>query len=406
MPVTAGTPGARAGERSNRPRREDFLPYSPPSIGSEEIDEVVATLRSDWITTGPKTKAFEEQFARFLGAPGDTSLMLNSCTAGLHVALASSRIGAGDEVLVPALTFAATANVVEHVGAVPVLVDVAPDTLCMDPQAAAAAVSARTRAVIPVHYAGHPADMDAIDALAARHDLVVIEDAAHAIPSRYRGRTIGSRDNFAAFSFYATKNLTTGEGGALTGSPQLIDTARVMALHGMSRDAWNRYDKAGSWEYDIVAPGFKYNMMDLQAAIGMHQLEKLPAFHARRREIARRYTEVFETIPALQPPTERSDVSSSWHLYVLRLRPGASPIGRNALVDALKERNIGTSVHYRPVHMMSYYADKYGLRPDDMPVSKDAFERMLSIPLHPGLSDDDVDDVIASVLDLVATDAD
>lgn len=384
-------------------RRDTFLPFARPTIGEDEIAEVVDTLRSSWLTTGPKTKAFEEQFASYVGAPGGTSLMLNSCTAGLHVALAALGVGPGDEVLVPTLTFAATANVVEHVGAKPVLVDVLPDTLCMDPEAAERAVTQRTRAVIPVHYGGHPADLDAFDALAERHGLHLIEDAAHAVPATYRGVTIGSRSTFAAFSFYATKNLTTAEGGALTGDPERLDEARVIGLHGMSRDAWKRFDRAGSWRYDVVLPGFKYNMTDIQAALGIHQLRRLEAFHARRREIAALYGAAFGDRPALEPPVERPDVSSAWHLYVLRVRPEALTIDRDRFIVELKQRNIGTSVHYVPLHEMSFYATKYGFSAGDFPVAHDAGERIVSLPLDPGLSTDDVDDVIAAVLDVADT---
>ena len=386
---------------AERRARQTFLPYSPPSIGQEEIDEVVDTLRSDWITTGPKTKRFEEEFGAYVGAPGGTSLMLNSCTAGLHVALAALGVGPGDEVVVPALTFAATANVVEHVGATPILADVEPDTLCLDPAAVESVLTPATKVVMPVHYAGHPADLDAFDRLADRHGFQIVEDAAHAVPTRYRGTMIGSRANFAAFSFYATKNLTTAEGGALTAAPERIEDARVLALHGMSKDAWKRFDKAGSWAYDIVAPGFKYNMTDIQAALGTHQLRKLEGFHRRRQEVARAYDQAFRAVPALEPPTERPDVVSSWHLYVLRLRPEHLSIDRNGFIEELKARNIGTSVHYRPLHMMSFYANKYGFAPDDYPVSRDAFERMISIPLHPRLDADDVADVIDAVLDIV-----
>lgn len=380
--------------------RDTFLPYSPPAIGQAEIDEVVETLRSDWITTGPKTKAFERQFGAFVGAPGGESLMLNSCTAGLHVALVALGIGPGDEVIVPTMTFAATANVVEHVGARPVFVDVESDTLCIDPAKVEAAITPRTKAIMPVHYAGHPADLDPIVALAHAHGLEIVEDAAHAVPTRYKGVMVGSRQNFASFSFYATKNLTTAEGGALTGKPDLLAAARVIGLHGMSADGWKRFDKSGSWEYDIALPGFKYNMTDLQAAIGMHQLPRLEGFHARRREVAHRYNEAFGSDECFQTPTERSDCESAWHLYVLRLRPNALGISRNDFIHELKDRNIGSSVHYRPLHMMSYYAEKYGYLPSDFPVSKDAFERMVSLPLHPRLTDADVDDVIGAVYDI------
>lgn len=385
--------------------RDTFLPYSPPSVGQEEIDEVVATLRTDWITTGPKTKAFEQQFGAYVGAPGGTSLMLNSCTAGLHVALVALGVGPGDEVIVPTLTFAATANVVEHVGAKPVLVDVEPDTLCIDPEAVRAAVTPRTKAIMPVHYAGHPADLDKVFEIAAEHRLEVVEDAAHAAPTHYHGVMVGSRQNFASFSFYATKNLTTAEGGALTGRPELLSAARVIGLHGMSADGWKRFDKSGSWEYDIAMPGFKYNMTDLQAAIGMHQLRKLERFHQRRREVVARYTEAFGGDDRFQVPVERDGCSSAWHLYVLRLRPERIGVSRNDFIDELKARNIGTSVHYRPLHMMSFYADKYGFEPDDFPVAKDAYERMLSLPLHPRLGEDDVNDVIEAVLGIAASQA-
>lgn len=380
--------------------RETFLPYSPPSIGQEEIDEVVATLRTDWITTGPRTKAFEKQFGAYVGAPGGTSLMLNSCTAGLHVALVALGVGPGDEVIVPSLTFAATANVVEHVGATPVLVDVESDTLCIDPEAVRRAITPRTKVIMPVHYAGHPADLDALFEIAEEHGLEIVEDAAHAAPTVYRGVMVGSRDNFAAFSFYATKNLTTAEGGALTGRPDLLERARVIGLHGMSADGWKRFDKSGSWEYDIEMPGFKYNMTDLQAAIGMHQLDKLRGFHARRREVVEAYNRAFSQHPGLQVPTERPDVSSAWHLYVLRIRPDVIGVSRNDFLDELKARNIGFSVHYRPLHMMSYYAKKYGFAPTDFPVSLDAYQRMMSLPLNPRLTDSDVGDVIEAVLQI------
>ena len=382
-------------------RRERFLPFSQPTIGQEEIDEVVDTLRSDWITTGPKTKAFEAQFGAYVGAPGGSSLMLSSCTAGLHLALAALGVGPGDEVIVPSLTFAATANVAVHLGATPVLVDVEPDTMCIDPVRVEAAVTPATKVIMPVHYGGHPADLEALDAIADRHGIHLVEDAAHAVPSHYRGTMIGSRPTLAAFSFYPTKNLTTAEGGALTGSPELVERARMLSLHGMSRDAWKRFGRGGSWEYDVVAAGYKCNMTDIQAALGKHQLEKLAGFHARRQAIARRYTEAFAGVPALEPPTERDDVISSWHIYVLRVRPEHLRIDRNAFIDALKERNIGTSVHYKPLHMMTYYAERFGYRPDDLPVSRDAFERMMSIPLSPRLHDDDVDDVIGILLELV-----
>jgi dTDP-4-amino-4,6-dideoxygalactose transaminase len=384
-----------------RSARRDFLPYSPPLIEDDEIGEVVDTLRSPWITTGPKTKRFEEEFATALHAPA--ALALNSCTAAMHVALACLEIGPGDEVITTPLTFAATVNVIEHVGARPVLADVEPETLNIDPERVAAAITPRTRAIMPVHYTGHPVERDALEEIARAHDLTMIEDAAHALPARFRGRPIGSGANPVAFSFYATKNLTTGEGGMLTGDPDFVDRARIMALHGMSRDAWKRYEKGGSWRYEIVAPGFKYNLTDIASAIGLCQLRKLERFHTRRQEIASAYTAAFGAEDALEPPVQRAHVDHAWHLYVLRLRPHALRVGRDQFIDELSKRNIGTSVHFIPVHVHPYYRDKYGYARSDFPVAYSNFERLLSLPLHPGLSDQDVADVIDAVLDVVQT---
>jgi dTDP-4-amino-4,6-dideoxygalactose transaminase len=381
--------------------RRDFLPFSPPLVGEEEIREVVDTLRSPWITTGPKTRRFEEEFSAFVHAPG--ALALNSCTAAMHTALAVLGIGPGDEVITTPMTFTATANVIEHVGAKPVFVDIEPDTLNIDPARVEAAITPRTRALLPVHYAGHPAERDVLEALARRHNLALIEDAAHALPASFRGRAIGSGPNPVAFSFYATKNLTTAEGGMLTGDPEFLDRARVMALHGMSRDAWKRYDQGGNWRYEVVAPGFKYNMTDVAAAIGLWQLRKQERFHRRRVAIVEAYTLAFGAEEALEPPVQRPHVDNAWHLYVLRIRPQLLRIGRDRFIDELTTRNIGTSVHFIPVHLHPYYRKKYGFVPADYPVAVQNFERLLSLPLHPGLTDQDVSDVIEAVLDVVQT---
>lgn len=379
--------------------RKNFLLFSPPTVGEEEIAEVVDTLRSGWITTGPKTKRFETEFTSWLGAPA--SLALNSCTAGLHTALVASGVGPGDEVITTAMTFVSTVHVIEQVGARPVLVDVEDDTLNIDPAAVERAITPRTRAILAVHYAGHPAELDQLRTLAAMHDLTLIEDAAHALPARYRGQWIGAGPNLTAFSFYATKNLTTGEGGMLTGAPVLIDRARVLSLHGMNRDAWRRYERAGSWRYDVTDAGFKYNMTDIAAAIGLVQLRRLDGFHRRRRAIAAAYTGIFSTVGALEPPTERAKVDHAWHLYVLRLQPGALRIGRDEFIEALAARNIGTSVHFIPIYHHAFYRRKYQWRAVDFPVAERNFERVLSLPLHPNLSDADVADVIETVLDVV-----
>jgi len=382
-------------------RRRDFLPFNPPLVGEEEIREVVDTLRSPWITTGPKTRRFEEEFTAYLRAPG--ALAVNSCTAAMHVALACLDLGPGDEVITTPLTFTATANVIEHVGARPVLVDIEPDTLNIDPAKVEAAITPRTRALLPVHYAGHPAERDVLEALARAHNLTLIEDAAHALPASFRGQPIGSGSNPVAFSFYATKNLTTAEGGMLTAAPEFLERARILALHGMSRDAWKRYEKGGSWRYEVVAPGFKYNLTDVASAIGLCQLRKLEQFHRRRLEIVEAYSRAFGAEAALEPPVQRAHVEHAWHLYVLRLRPEALRIGRDQFIDELTKRNIGTSVHFIPIHLHPYYSNKYGYLASDFPVAFSNFERLLSLPLHPGLTDQDVTDVIDAVLDVVQT---
>ncbi|MBU0742295.1 DegT/DnrJ/EryC1/StrS aminotransferase family protein [bacterium] len=379
--------------------RKTFLPFSPPFIGEEEIAEVVDSLRSGWITTGPKTKRFEQEFARYLNAPA--ALALSSCTAGLHTALEVAGIGPGDEVITTSMTFTATVAVIEHTGARPVLVDIEPDTLNIDPQQVRAAVTERTRAVIAVHYGGHPCEMDALRAICDEHDLLLVEDAAHAIPAKYKGRFIGSGDNPVSFSFYATKNLTTAEGGMLTGAPGMIEKAIVTSLHGMDRDAWKRNDRTGSWRYDIVTPGFKYNMTDIQAAIGLRQLERLAAMHARRREIVRLYDAAFAPMGAFDLPVERDEVEHAWHLYPLRIRPGALKISRDEMIEELRARNIGTSVHFIPVHTFTYYREKYGYRAGDFPVAYGESERLISMPLHPGLGDGDVGDVVGAVGDIL-----
>jgi dTDP-4-amino-4,6-dideoxygalactose transaminase len=388
-------------EPARRPPRSEFLHFSPPVIGEEEITEVVDTLRSQWLSTGPKTRRFEEDFAAYLGSPG--ALALNSCTAGLHTALATLGIGPGDEVITTPITFAASVSVVEHVGARPVLVDVEPDTMNLSPAAVETAITSRTRAIIAVHFAGHPVELDRLQEVARAHGITVIEDAAHALPARYKGRLIGSGDNPVAFSFYATKNLTTGEGGMLTGTPEFLENARVMSHHGMSRDAWKRYHKGGSWFYEVLLPGFKYNMTDLQAALGIWQLRKLAGFQVRRREIASAYTAAFAGDPALETPVERREVEHAWHLYTLRLRPERLRIGRDQFIDQLTARNIGVSVHFIPIHLHPYYRDKYHYKPESFPVAYDSYGRMLSLPLNVALSDEDVADVIHAVLDVVAT---
>ena len=386
--------------------RKEFLSFSPPLIGEEEIAAVVESLRSGWITTGPRVEKFESAFKEFTGA--QAALALNSCTSALHVALAALGIGPGDKVVSTPMTFASSIHVIEHVGAQPVLVDVEPDTLNIDPAQVEDAVKRdpTIKAILPVHLYGHPADMDPILELARRHDLAIIEDAAHSLPAKYKGRMIGAPvdgvRNLVAFSFYATKNLTTGEGGMLTGPPDLLDDARVWSLHGMSRDAYKRYGAEGSWFYEVTRAGFKYNMPDLQAAMGVEQLRKLEAFQLRRREIVAQYDRAFGGSDAVDRPVERPDVESAWHIYALRLKPAALKVDRSQFIEALKHRNIGTSVHFIPVHLHPYYRDKYDYAAQDFPVAYGEYQRLVSIPLSPKLTDADVADVIEAVEDVVA----
>jgi len=379
--------------------RSKFLPFAQPVIGEEEIAAVVDTLRSDWITTGPKTQEFGRRFAEFVGRKN--ALPLNSCTAGLHTALVALGVGLGDEIITTPMTFAASVNVIEHVGARPVLVDVEPDTLNIDPAKIKAAVSSRTKAIIPVHYSGHPVELDSILDIAGQHGLHVIEDAAHALAAKYKGRMIGSGDNPAAFSFYATKNLTTAEGGALTGDDAFLAKAGVISLHGMTRDAWKRYGSGGSWFYEIALPGFKYNMTDIQAAIGLCQLGKLAAFQKRRREIVQHYNLAFADLGMFDVPVERKHIEHAWHLYVLRLKLVAFKIDRARFIEEMAAHNIGCSVHFIPIHIHPYYRDKYHLKPDDFPVAYTEYQRLVSLPLHPRLTDADVQDVIEAVFDVV-----
>jgi dTDP-4-amino-4,6-dideoxygalactose transaminase len=387
--------------------RSEFLHFAPPLIGEEEIEEVVKTLREGWITTGPRAQRFEADFAKFVGAPA--ALAVNSATSAMHIALAALGIGEGDSVVSTTMTFASSIHVIEHQRARPVLVDVEPDTLNIDPDQVEAAVKRNpgVKAILPVHLYGHPADMAAIYDIASRHGLAVIEDAAHALPAKYHGRMIGAPQqgfdfpNLVAFSFYATKNVTTGEGGMLTGPPDLLEDARVWSLHGMSRDAFKRYTSDGSWRYDVVLPGFKYNMPDIQAAIGIHQLQRLEAMQSRRRSIVAQYDEALGQLEELERPTQRPDVESAWHIYLLRLNLERLKIDRAAFIEELRKRNIGTSVHFIPIHEHSYYRDRYRLKPQDFPIAQREFERMLSLPLSPAHTDQDVADVIEAVTDVV-----
>jgi dTDP-4-amino-4,6-dideoxygalactose transaminase len=387
--------------------RSSFLQFAPPLIGDEEIEEVVRTMRSGWITTGERAQRLENEFGDYVGAPA--ALALNSATSAMHVALAALGIGEGDSVVSTTMTFVSTIHVIEHQRARPILVDVESDTLNIDPDQVEAAIrnDGRVKAVMPVHLYGHPAEMDRIYDIAGRHGIAVIEDAAHALPARYRGRLIGApapgfdQPNLVAFSFYATKNLTTGEGGMLTGPAEIIESGRMWSLHGMSVDAYKRYTADGSWRYDVVLPGFKYNMPDLQAAIGIHQLARLEQMQRRRQAIVAQYDEALGQVEEVETPTARPEVESAWHIYLLRLRPDRLRIGRDAFIEELRRRNIGASVHFIPIHAHSYYRERYRLKPDRFPIAQREFERMLSLPLSPAHTDADVADVIEAVTDVV-----
>ncbi len=374
----------------------DFLPFALPDIGEEEIAEVVDALRSGWITTGPKTRRFEEAFASYLGGEVEC-VAVNSATAGLHLAVEALGIGPGDEVITTTHTFTATAEVVRYVGANPVFVDIEPSTYCIDVNQVEDAINERTRAIMPVHFAGHPCDMEPLQAVAARRDIHIVEDAAHALPTVTGGRLVGTLPTAATvFSFYATKTIATGEGGMLvTRRPELARRARVMRLHGIDRDAFDRYTSTRpAWYYEVVAPGFKYNMTDLAAAMGLHQLRKLAAFTRRRNELAARYDEALADLPLVLPPRPAADAGShAWHLYVVRLTD-AAPGLRDEVMGRMYAAGIGCSVHYVPLHLQPYWRDTYGLRRERFPVSQQLFERGFSLPLYTRMTDADQQRVV------------
>ena len=383
----------------NPDQKLPFLPFALPELGDEEIAEVVDTLRSGWITTGPKAKRFEQAFAEFLNEPQIECIAVNSATAGLHLALEALGIGPGDEVITTTHTFTATAEVVRYMGADVKLVDIDPKTMNIALDQIEAAITPRTKAIIPVHYAGLAVDMLTLLDIARRHGLKVVEDAAHALPTTLEKELIGTMgSNATVFSFYANKTMTTGEGGMLvTRDAELAKRARVMRLHGINRDAFDRFTaKVPSWYYEIVAPGFKYNLTDIAAAMGLHQLKRLPAFQRRREQIAARYFEALADLPLILPPQAPEGDVHSWHLYVLRLTEDA-PIGRDEFIERLFELGIGCSVHYVPLHQHPYWKERYGLTPEMFPESQKAYERTVTIPLYTAMTDEQVERVIAAV---------
>jgi len=390
---------------------DHFLPFALPVIEEEEISEVLDVLKSGWVTTGPKVKLFEEEFAEYIGCKH--ALAVNSCTAALHLALEAIGIGEGDEVITSPMTFAATAEVIRYFKARPIFVDIDSNTMNLDVERLEDTVKERCesgdgrrlKAIIPVHYAGYPCDMDAIMALASRSGLKIIEDAAHAFPTSYKRRRVGTLGDITCFSFYATKNITTGEGGMITTeNEEYAERMRIMSLHGISKDAWKRYTAEGNWYYEIIAPGYKYNLTDIAAGLGVAQLRKADVFLKRRMQIAERYHEAFQALDELDLPSAgdgKEGTTHSWHLYVIRLNLQRLRVDRNRFIDELRHKGIGTSVHFIPLHIHPYYRETYGYQPNDFPVAYETYQRIISLPIYARMTDDDVDRVIESVTEIV-----
>jgi len=385
-----------------------FIPFSLPLIGDEEIAEVVDTLKSGWLTTGPKTKQFEADFAEYVGCRH--AIAVNSCTSALHLALDAVGVGRDDMVITTPMTFAATAEVVRYFGARPIFVDIDEGTMNISPALLEETLAGmkdedrkRVKAIVPVHMAGQPCDMDPIMDTARRYGVKVVEDAAHTLPARYKGRTVGTIADITAFSFYATKCITTGEGGMVaTDDDGYAEKMRIMSLHGISKDAWKRYTKEGSWYYEVIRPGYKYNMPDIAGAIGLQQLKKADAFHGMRTRHAGMYNEALGGHPAVELPVVSQDVVHSWHLYIMKLRLDRLNIDRAAFIEELREMGVFASVHFIPLHIHPYYRETYGYKPQDYPVAAAVYERIVSLPFYPRMSDDDlqyVTDCVRGILD-------
>jgi dTDP-4-amino-4,6-dideoxygalactose transaminase len=380
----------------------EFIPYCLPDITEKEIDEIISTLKSGWLAKGPKTIEFEKKFAEYVGAK--YAIGMNSCTAALHIALIAAGVGPGDEVITTPMTFAASANTIIHTGATPVFVDIDPLTGCIDVNKIEEAITERTKAIVPVHYAGQACDLEKIYEIAEKYNLFVSEDAAHAIFTEYKGKRIGYQPKGAvSFSFYATKNLATGEGGMLvTDDEEIASRARMLVTHGMSKNAWNRYAKGGSWMYDIEEPGFKYNMFDLQAALGLVQLERLYDMQVKRSKIANIYNEAFQEINAIKLPLVHDYTTThAWHLYIIKIVPEFLSIDRDRFIEILNERNVGTSVHFIPVHLMSAYRNRYGFKEGDFPLTEKWFEDIISLPLYSSMDDGEVYYIVKVVQDII-----
>lgn len=377
--------------------KEQFLVFGAPAIEDADIEAVVATMRSGWLGTGPQTARFEEEIARYKQSPH--AVAVNSCTAALHLSLLASGIGPGDEVITTPMTFCATVNAIIHVGATPVLADVDPVGMNIDPRAVEAALTGRTAALLPVHFAGRPCDMDALVGIVSSRGLRLIEDCAHAIETQYHGRPVGTFGDFGCLSFYVTKNIITGEGGMVLVRNE-ADAARikVLALHGMSKDAWKRFGDDGYRHYEVITAGFKYNMMDLQAAIGLKQLERIDRYWLRRREIWARYDEAFADLPLTLPPPAEADTRHGYHLYTVLVDPERTHgVSRDDFLAAMGRNNIGVGVHYLSVPEHPYYQERFGWRPESFPNAMRIGRQTVSLPLSAKLGDDDVEDVIRAV---------
>lgn len=378
-----------------------FLPFHRAMIEDDDIESVVQVLRSGWLTTGSQAKRFESEFALFVGA--SNAIAVSSCTAALHLALAAIRLQQEDEVILPTMTFSSTGQVVLYCKARPVLVDCESDSFQMDPAAVERAITPHTRAIIAVHFAGSPANMDALIDIARRHNLTLIEDAAHALPASYKGKRIGAIGDITCFSFYATKTLTTGEGGmVVTESPEIAERVRILSLHGISKNAYARYSASGTWRYEILDVGYKYNMTDMQAALGLSQLAKCDLMREKRERIANRYTQALSALDAYETPRVTLDTRHAWHLYVIKVRPQVLTISRDGLIEELKQRGIGTSVHFIPLHTHPYYQQNLGYRMRQFPNAERHFEATISLPLFPGMTEEETDRVIETLRDLAA----
>lgn len=374
----------------------EFIQFHRPLIGQEEIDEMTETLKSGWLSMGPKTLKFEQDFRDYIGS--EYTVSVNSWTAAGHLTLEAIGLQKDDEVIVPTMTFPATAEIVYYFGAKPVFVDVEPNTLNISIEGILKAITPKTKAIIPVHYGGQPADMDEILEIAGKYNLKIIEDAAHALPAIYKGKKVGSISDITCFSFYATKTLSTGEGGMIcSNNEELAERTRLMRMHGMSRDAWKRYSDACSWYYEIIGPGYKYNFTDLQASLGLAQLKKVDSMWARRKEIAALYTEGFKHNDFLIKPFIKSDRETAWHLYQIQLKLEMLTVSRDQFINELKDLGVGTGVHFMPVHQHKFYRDSLNLSNEDYPISNDAFTRLISLPIYPGLKDTQVLRVIEAV---------